>query len=168
MTVAMRATSSARRARTRTAKVTPLDQKRLTVAAPPKSDQTVKELPNPGSLSPWLRSLQDLKQGSKVVTSILVGACLSVYGWTVYSQQMWNQQSRQLESLRRTEQQLAAANEVLKHQMAQQAERPGMGLVAPDPAQMIFLEPAPPRYVPPTPSRPSGNLEESLPNPFGY
>lgn len=81
---------------------------------------------------------------------------------------MWNQQSRQLESLRRTEQQLAAANEVLKHQMAQQAERPGMGLVAPDPAQMIFLEPAPPRYVPPTPSRPSGNLEESLPNPFGY
>ncbi len=164
----MRTTSSARRVRTRTAKVTPLDQKRLTVAVPPKSDPTVKELPNPGSLSQWMRSLQDLKQGSQVVTSILVGACLSVYGWTVYSQQMWNQQFRTLETLRRAEQQLAVTNEILKHQMAQEAERPGTGLVPPDPAQMIFLEPAPPRYVPPTPPRPSGNLEEALPNPFGY
>lgn len=167
MTVAIKTTNSTNRVRKRANKVTSLEQKRLTITAP-ATDLKIKELPNTDSLPPWMRSLQNLQQGSKIVTSILVGACLSVYGSTVYCQQMWKQQFRELETLRRTEEELIIANETLKHKMAQMAEKPGTGLVPPNPKQIIFLEPAPPRYVPPTPPRPASNRDDILPNPFGY
>jgi hypothetical protein len=40
---------------------------------------------------------------------------------------------------------MTAANEVLKDKLAQEAERPGTGLVSPNPANTIFLAPAPQR-----------------------
>ncbi|MCX8120280.1 MAG: hypothetical protein N3E45_05550 [Oscillatoriaceae bacterium SKW80] len=165
--MAIKTTNSNRRVGNRTNKVTSLEQKRLTIIAP-ATDLKVKELPNTGSLPLWMRSLQNLQQGSKIVTSILVGTCLSVYGSTVYCQQMWKQQFHELENLRRTEEQLIIANETLKHKMAQMAEAPGTGLVPPNPGQIIFLEPAPPRYIPPTPPHPGNKWEDILPNPFGY
>jgi hypothetical protein len=93
----------------------------------------------------WLIVLIKLQQGSSFVTLFLVAAILVVYGWTVYTQQRWGQQYNKLESLKKQERQLVSANEVLKNQMAQQAENPTAGLLLPDPSNAIFLTPAPQR-----------------------
>jgi hypothetical protein len=85
------------------------------------------------------------QRGSSAVTFLLIAVTLVIYGWTVYSQQLWGQTYRQLESLQRKERQTTAANEVLKDQMARQAESPKAGLVAPDASRSIFLQPAPNR-----------------------
>jgi hypothetical protein len=104
------------------------------------------------------------------LTLLLVIACLSVYGWTVCSQQMMRKQSRQLEILRRQEGQLAVANETLKNQLAKQAEQPSSGLVSPAPERMIFLKPAPPSHLatPPHQSDPAGNSQKAASKPLGY
>jgi len=62
-----------------------------------------------------------------VVTFLLVTAMLTVYGWTVYSQRMWNQAYSKLVILQRNERQLTTTNEVLKNQMALQAEQSATG-----------------------------------------
>lgn len=170
MTVAMRATDSAKRVRSIKSDPAVSTTKRLSVVAPKESDQTVKAPPFQRSMPLWVRSLLNLHRSSSVLTFLLVGACLSVYGWTVYSQQMWSFEERKLETLRRQEQQLAAANEILKHQMAQEAELPGTGLVAPDPSAILFLEPAPqrPPVVPRHNSEPPASSERYVPKPLGY
>lgn len=115
----------------------------------------------------WLVLLIKLQQGSSIVTLLLMIAILSVYGWTVYLQQRWGQQYDKLETLKKRERQLTSANEVLKNQMAEQAEKPTAGLLLPDPSNAIFLTPAPPRpEVKPELSAPS---TEGTPNrPLGY
>ena len=67
---------------------------------------------------------------------------LSVYGWTVYSQQKWSQAYSKLENLQLYERQLMRTNEVIKDNLAQQAGHPDMGLVPPNPATAIVLQPA--------------------------
>jgi hypothetical protein len=115
----------------------------------------------------WLMVLIKLQQGSSIVTLFLVAAILAVYGWTVYTQQRWGQQYDKLESLKKQERQLISANEVLKNQMAQQAENPTAGLLLPDPSNAIFLTPAPQRpEVKPKSTVPPA---EKFPNkPLGY
>jgi hypothetical protein len=93
----------------------------------------------------WLTLLVMAQRGSSVVTFILIAAVLTVYSWTVYAQQRWGQAYRHLESLQKQERQLIATNEVLKNQMARQAEKPDVGLILPDPSTRIFLSPAPQR-----------------------
>jgi hypothetical protein len=98
---------------------------------------------------------------------------LAVYGWTVYSQHMWNQAYQKLGVLQRHERQLTTTNEVLKNQMALQAEQPITGLVPPNPAAVIFLKPAPQRSdhaaapVPPA-TKPAAQTEKPTPIPLGY
>ncbi|MEB3829372.1 hypothetical protein [Phormidium sp. CCY1219] len=91
----------------------------------------------------WLRSLSQAHGVSCVVTFLLVASALFIYGSTVYSQQQWGVSYRKLEKLRREERQLTAANETLKKDLAQQAENPANGLVAPDLDRIIFVEQAP-------------------------
>ncbi|MBW4680405.1 MAG: hypothetical protein KME19_09840 [Microcoleus vaginatus WJT46-NPBG5] len=179
MSAAMISTNSTRRFRSiksdiigSSAKITPITQTKLTSVAPLTGSQSVKILPTPSHTPLWLSWLVRLQQSSSLLTLISVAACLSVYGWTVYCQQMSGNESRKLNNLRRQEQQLAAANAVIKHQIAQQAELPGSELVPPDPSQIIFLEPAAPRTKPaihpvPNPQSSAGS-KEAVKTPLGY
>ena len=112
---------------------------------PRSSGQTVRVLPNSKLKPLWLLRLCVLQRQFSVVTVLLVAGMLTIYGWTVYSQQMWNQTYRKLVTLQRHERQLTTTNEVLKNQMALQAEQPAMELVQSNPAEMIFLQPSPQR-----------------------
>ncbi|MFE1747603.1 hypothetical protein [Coleofasciculus sp. H7-2] len=115
----------------------------------------------------WLRSLVTLQRTSNLVCFLLIASTLGVYAWTVYTQQMWSQEYRKLETLQRHERQMTAANEALKNQLAQEAELPGTGLVAPNPANTIFLPPAPQRQSLPKPAA-TPNSETSPTTPLGY
>lgn len=115
----------------------------------------------------WLRSLVTLQRTSNLVCFFLIASTLGVYAWTVYTQQMWSQEYRKLETLQRHERQMTATNEALKNQLAQEAERPGTGLVAPNPANTIFLPPAPQRQSLPKPAE-TPTSETSPTTPLGY
>ena len=98
---------------------------------------------------------------------------LSVYGWTVYSQKMWSQAYRKLETLQRHERQLTTANEVLKNHIALQAEQPTTELMPPTSASLIFLQPAPQLRVPAAnpvlpATKPGTQTQQPTPMPLGY
>lgn len=132
--------------------------------------QTAKILPQSESLPVWLERLLKLQRRSCVVTFLLAGATLAVYGGTVYTQQLWNREYRQLETLQLQERQLTAASEVFKNQLADQAEQQDTGLVPATPNNNLFLE-APQREkasstsaIAPKPT-PSSQIS---PTPLGY
>lgn len=139
-----------------------------TTRIPPQAiGQKVERLHLSSRQSPlWLRSLLFLQRGSDVVTFCLVAITLTVYSWTVYTQQQWSQKYRKLETLQRHERHLTTTNETLKDQLAQQAENPATGLVTPTTANTLYLPPArqetqaiPPQSLPkakPTTSMPLG------------
>ncbi len=106
------------------------------------SGQTVPILHSRSSAPIWLLSLYGWQRRFSVVTFLLVVGMVAVYGWTAYSQQRWSQAYRKLETLKSQERQLTTTNEVLKNKMAEQAEKPIMGLVPPNPAEAIFLPPS--------------------------
>ncbi|HEY9708499.1 MAG TPA: hypothetical protein V6D48_09880, partial [Oculatellaceae cyanobacterium] len=68
---------------------------------------------------------------STLVKFLLVTTTLTIYSWTVYTQQQWTRDYRKLGNLQRQERQLTTANEVMNNQIAQQAEKPATGLVPP-------------------------------------
>jgi hypothetical protein len=128
----------------------------------------VENLPSAPITPVWLRSLLMVQRGSSVVTFCLITATLAVYAWTVYTQQTWAREYSKLENLQRNERQITAANEVLKNQLAQQAERPGTGLVPPTPDKTIFLPPAPQRQSKVTSSAAIAISEPATKTPLGY
>jgi hypothetical protein len=117
----------------------------------------VKVLPNRQLKPLWLRSLLNIQRSSTVLTFLLLGFALTIYGSTVYDQQRWSEQYQKLETLRRNEQQLNSASVVLKHQIANTANDPTTGLRTQQSGDMIFLVPAPERPAPK--SLPSDNLQ---------
>lgn len=137
------------------------------LAPPTLASPTVTTLPQPRPVPAWLKLLMKVQRGSTVMTLLLMGTVLAIYGWTVFTQQRWGHEYRRWGALQKHEQQLMATNEVLKNQMAQQAETPKAGLVAPDPSSMIFLAPAAPR--PAVQPDIEASTPDRLPNrPFGY
>jgi hypothetical protein len=119
----------------------------------------------------WLLRLYALHRHSAIVTFLLVTATLIVYGWTVYSQQLWGKGYRKLQNLQRNERQLTTTNEVLKNKMAQEAQKPAAGLVSPSPADTIFLPPAPKNSnSTPSTSDPESNsqIQQQSLTPVGY
>lgn len=115
----------------------------------------------------WLRSLIILQRGSDWVAFLLIAATLTVYSWTVYTQQQWTQEYRKLETLQRNERQLTTTNETIKDQLAQQAERPETGLVTPTTASRIVIPPAPQRqFLAPPTQTPESELAATTP--LGY
>ena len=87
-----------------------------------------------------LRSLCLLERIVAVITFCLLGSTLGIYAWTVYIPKVWDKEFGKLETLQRHERHLLATNETLKHQLAQQAEKPETGLTHPQPFQNIFLQ----------------------------
>jgi hypothetical protein len=112
------------------------------LASRPKPSGKTVPMPSSESVPWWLRSLCTLERRCSSVTILLMVTTLTVYGWTVYSQQMWSKAYRKLGTLQRDERQLTTTNEVLKNKMALQGEEQGTGLVPPNPTTTIFLTPA--------------------------
>lgn len=115
----------------------------------------------------WLSSLLFLKRSSDLVTFLLVTTTLTIYSWTVYTQQQWTRDYRKLENLQRQERQLTTANEVMKNQLAQQAEKPATGLVPPTQTNAIFLPPAQERKSSTTQTQ-ATDSEPVAKSPLGY
>lgn len=89
----------------------------------------------------WLRSLLALQRSCSGITLGLVAATLAVYGSTVYLQQQWNRDYRQLQILRQHERQLTVATESLKHNIAEQLKQPQTDL-QPQHDRFIVLSPS--------------------------
>jgi hypothetical protein len=53
-----------------------------------------------------------LQRGSDVITLILGIVTLTIYSWTVYTQQQWTQEYRKLGTLQRNERDLTTTNEI--------------------------------------------------------
>jgi len=118
----------------------------------------VPVMPNSESAPLWLLRLHAIHRNSSIVAFLLVAATLVVYGWTVYSQELWSQAYHKLQNLQRQDRQLTTTNEVLQNKMAVEGEKPSAGLVAPTPAGMIFINPA--SHSSNMPSLPLGTLGE--------
>jgi hypothetical protein len=122
-------------------------QTKIAQGATPKSPKVNQErvpvMPNSESAPLWLLRLHAIHRNSSIVAFLLVAATLVVYGWTVYSQELWSQAYHKLQNLRREERQLTTTSEVLQNKMAQEGEKPSAGLVAPTPDRTIFVLPAP-------------------------
>ncbi|NMG20326.1 hypothetical protein DP116_12995 [Brasilonema bromeliae SPC951] len=142
-------------------------QTTTSVSSGKQKASTVPVMPSPESVPSWLLRLYTLHRHSSIMAFALVAVTLVVYGWTVYSQQLWSQAYRKMQNLQRHERQLMTTNEVLKNKMAQEAERPPANLVSPSPDKMIFWTPAPvePNSLPTTPN---SERQQQTPNPVGY
>jgi hypothetical protein len=110
--------------------------------SPKGNQERVPVMPNSESPPLWLLRLHTIHRNSSIAAFLLVAATLVVYGWTVYSQELWSQAYRKLQNLQRQDRQLTTTNEVLQNKMAVEGEKPSTGLVAPTPARAIFINPA--------------------------
>lgn len=99
-------------------------------------------MPSSEALPLWLLRFYTVHRYSSGVAFLLVAATLMIYGWTVYSQELWSQGYRRLQNLQRHERQLKTTNATLTNKMAKEAEKAGAGLVSPTPGRTIFLPPA--------------------------
>jgi hypothetical protein len=119
----------------------------------------------------WLLRLYNSHRYSSILTFLLVAATLCVYGWTVYSQQLWSQGYHRLQNLQLHERQLTTTNATLKNKMAEEAEQEASGLVSPTPARTIFLPAASPSATSNAtpPSKPANvELQPNMVTPLGY
>ncbi len=123
-----------------------------------QADTVVKIVPEPLVKPWWLKSVSAVQTLCSVTTAVFVSSSLAFYGVTVYNDSIWSQEYQTLERLRRQDHQFRAANEVLKNQIAKDAENPKAGPTQQKPMDtMIFIEPAPLR--PEVPSEPAPYLD---------
>ncbi|RCJ36918.1 hypothetical protein A6770_14915 [Nostoc minutum NIES-26] len=136
----------------------------------PKTDSLrLPAMPTARATNLWLLRLYKLHRYSSVVAFLLVAATLVVYGWTVYSQELWSQDYVKIQNLRRNERQLTTTNATLKNKMAEEAERPATGLVSPTPARTIFVPLASGNQNSTlTNTKPNPQMQQRTPSPLGY
>jgi hypothetical protein len=133
----------------------------------PVSPAVVRSLPANAPKPLWLLWLIVAHRGSSAIALLLVAAALTVYGWTVHTQQVWGQEYHRLRNLQQQERQLTVANEALKNDLAQQAEAPTSPLRPPSPGDTIFLAPAPVRAA--SVVLPTAEVEPTISSqPLGY
>jgi hypothetical protein len=124
---------------------------------------------NDTSIMPvWLLRIYILNRYSSILVFLLVAATLIVYGWTVYSQELWSDSYRKLQSLQRHERQLNTANATLTSKMAQEAEKPGTELVSPTSKGTIFLPPTSNNYSKSSFLTSQPESQPQPPSPLGY
>ncbi|MBW4689500.1 MAG: hypothetical protein KME40_31530 [Komarekiella atlantica HA4396-MV6] len=129
----------------------------------------VPVMPSSKSAPLWLLRLYTLHRYSSVVAFLFVAATLVVYGWTVYSQELWSQEYRRVQNLQRHERLLTTTNATLTNKMAEEAERPTAGLVSPTPEGTIFLSPVPQSPNPASsPKTPNSETQQQTLSPLGY
>ncbi len=116
----------------------------------------------------WLQALLSMQRGSDLIAFLLVGATLTIYSWTVYTQQQWTQEYGKLETLQRNERELTKANEVMKNQLAQQAESPATGLINPTQTNTIILPPVPENQPYKASREKTSDPEPVVKTPLGY
>jgi hypothetical protein len=100
----------------------PISHKESAIAAQVKPKSGFLHLPvmpSSGAAPVWLLRLYASHRYSSVVTFLLVASALVVYGWTVYSQELWGQGYRRLQNLQLYERQLTTTNATLKNKMAE-------------------------------------------------
>ncbi len=133
-----------------------------------QTNTTIHRISNTASIPVWLLRMYTLNRYSSVLAFLLVVATLIVYGWTVYSQQLWSDSYRKLQSLQRHERQLNTANATLTSKMAQEAEKPGTELVSPTSEGTIFLPPTSNDYPKSSFSSSQTEPQPEPPSPLGY
>jgi hypothetical protein len=107
-----------------------------------------------------LQFLLRFQQATSIATFGLVGIALAVYGWTVYTPNAWSQEFKKLRTLQSHERQLVSTNEMLKNQLAKQAEKPNSGLIRPNPNYNVFLPSS--KAMAPITQKPSDNPSSKL------
>jgi hypothetical protein len=127
----------------------------------------VRQLPQQNSAPVWLKLLLTAQQGAMVVFCGVFGLSAISYGYTVYTQNLWKSQHGQLRRLQMQERQQGVMNENLKQRMAQTADQPTSGLVAPSPAGIVFITTAPPRPIRALATPPQNSTTASK-RPLGY
>ncbi len=129
---------------------------------------TVHRMSDTSIMPAWLLRMYILNRYSSILVFLLVAATLIVYGWTVYSQELWSDSYRKLQSLQRHERQLNTANATLTSKMAQEAEKPGTELVSPTSKGTIFLPPTSNNYPKSSFSTSQPESQPEPPSPLGY
>jgi len=115
----------------------------------------------------WMPFFIWMHRGVGVATVAMVLTALGFYGQSVYYQQQWGQNYRQLQRLKTLEHQGIAANEMMKKTLLDQATAPGAGMQMPLPGTAIAIPKISPRQqnvVEQPPLRPNLALE----TPSGY
>ena len=107
-----------------------------------------------------LQFLLRFQQATSIATFGLVGIALAVYGLTVYTPNAWSQEFKKLRTLQSHERQLVSTNEMLKNQLAKQAEKPNSGLIRPNPNYNVFLPSS--KAMAPITQKPSDNQSSKL------
>ncbi|MBD2447978.1 hypothetical protein H6G76_12465 [Nostoc sp. FACHB-152] len=151
-------------------KVSPSKNQPKTVQPNSQSDSLkLPVVPTAEAFPTWLLRLYTIHRYSSIVTFLLVAIALVIYGWTVYSQEMWSQDFRRLQNLQRNERQLTTTNAMLKNKMAEEAEKATTGLVSPTPDRTIFLPSASNTPNPtPTETKPKSPKLQPTSLPLGY
>lgn len=132
------------------------------------SNTAVHRMSNTPTMPEWLLRMYMVNRYSSILAFLLVVATLIVYGWTVYSQELWSDSYRKLQSLQRHERQLNTANATLTSKMAQEAEQPGTELVSPTSQGTIFLPPTSNNYPRSSSSTSQPEPQPEPPSPLGY
>lgn len=112
-----------------------LSSRRNRSQAPKAEPIDLTQQPLPTGLQFLLR----FQQATSIAAFGLVGIALAVYGWTVYTPRAWSLEFKKLRTLQSHERQLVSTNEMLKNQLAKQAEKPNSGLIRPNPNYNVFL-----------------------------
>jgi hypothetical protein len=130
------------------------------------SQAKVTQLPQP--LPTWLKSLLTIQRGTGILFGSVFGLSIIVYGYTVYTQDLWKHQHGQLQRLQTQERQQGVMDENLKHQLAEAADKPDSTLVSPTPKQLVFIPSAQPRPTKPVPTTTQSKTAPAHKAPLGY
>lgn len=132
-------------------------------------DEHLHEMSTAASTPIWLLRLHAVYRYSSAATFVFVAATLVVYGLTVYSQELWSQYYRTLQSLQRHERQLNTTNAALIKKMAEEGEKAEAGLRLPTPGETIFLPPTSPSPKSASSSIiPNSQVQSQTSSPLGY
>lgn len=89
----------------------------------------------------FIRTFLFLQRSSSLLTFGAIVATLGMYGLTVYTQQLWNQEYQELESLQRHERNVTNINEALKDQIAESNNGSNQDLIPLTPDKNVYIKP---------------------------
>ena len=116
----------------------------------------------------WLRSLLMLQQSTGAIAFGTIIAVFSVYAAIVYTQQLWGKEYQKLKTLQSQERILTETNESIRNNLADLAQRSGMGLVPLDPHKSVFLDRTATKLEPKVTPKPKKKQRSDRFVPSGY